>query len=238
MCNMYSMVSNVEAIRAIANFLNIAPSAGNLDALPGIYANGFGPIVRNTPNGRELAMSRWGMPSNPDNLAGKNYDSGITNVRHHWIDHWQPWLEVESRCVVPWTSFSEPDQVNNSGWHWFALDEDRPLAFFGGLWTPQWTSTRMVKEGETTNDLYAFFTTKPNADVAAYHPKAMPVILRTPEEVETWLTQPWAVLKKSLIKSLPDGSLKVVGRGKKRKKDAPGMPLDEETVQEIPATLL
>lgn len=49
------------------------------------------------------------------------------------------------------------------------------------LWTT-WASVRKVKEGETTNDLYAFLTTEPNAQVGAVHPKAMPVILTTPEE--------------------------------------------------------
>ncbi len=236
MCNIYSMVSNVEAIRALANVLNLSANAANLGDLPGIYANGFGPIVRNTAAGRELAMSRWGMPSNPDNLVGKKYDNGVQNVRHHWIDHWSPYLGVDNRCVVPWTSFSEPDQANATGvFHWFALDQERPLAFFGGLWTPKWTSVRKVKDGETTDDLYAFFTTKPNEEVKAYHPKAMPVILRTPEEVDSWLTEPWDVLKKKLIKSLPDGTLKVVGRA--RKKDGPGMPFEGDTVQEIQASL-
>ena len=37
---------------------------------------------------------------------------------------------------------------------------------------------RKVKEGETTNDLFAFLTTDPNDVVGAVHPKAMPVILR------------------------------------------------------------
>jgi putative SOS response-associated peptidase YedK len=41
----------------------------------------------------------------------------------------------------------------------------------------------------TTNDLFAFLITEPNAEVGAIHPKAMPVIL-TPEEVETWITAP------------------------------------------------
>ena len=67
---------------------------------------------------------------------------------------------------------------------WFALDEGRPLACFAGIWT-NWTSVRKVKEGETTNDLYAFLTTVPNAEDGAIHPKAMPVILTTQEEVET-----------------------------------------------------
>ena len=46
------------------------------------------------------------------------------------------------------------------------------------------------QEGEITNDLYAFLTTDPNAEVGAVHPKAMPVILTTPAEVETWMTAP------------------------------------------------
>jgi putative SOS response-associated peptidase YedK len=52
----------------------------------------------------------------------------------------------------------------------------------------RWTSVRKVKEGETTNDIYGFLTTAPNVEVKAIHPKAMPVILTTPAEVEVWLT--------------------------------------------------
>ena len=72
---------------------------------------------------------------------------------------------------------------------WFAFDESRPLAFFAGIWT-RWKSVRKVKEGETENDLFAFLTTEPNAVVAPIHPKAMPVILTTGDEVEPWLTAP------------------------------------------------
>jgi putative SOS response-associated peptidase YedK len=34
---------------------------------------------------------------------------------------------------------------------------------------------------------FAFLTTEPNKEVSAIHPKAMPVILTKPEEIETWL---------------------------------------------------
>jgi putative SOS response-associated peptidase YedK len=37
------------------------------------------------------------------------------------------------------------------------------------------------------HELFGFLTTEPNAVVAAIHPKAMPVILRTPAEVDLWL---------------------------------------------------
>jgi putative SOS response-associated peptidase YedK len=58
---------------------------------------------------------------------------------------------------------------------------------FAGIWT-NWTSVRKVKEGETTNDLFGFLTAEPNDVVAPIHPKAMPVILTTEQEIETWLT--------------------------------------------------
>jgi putative SOS response-associated peptidase YedK len=77
-----------------------------------------------------------------------------------------------------------------------------------------WTSVRKVKEGETTNDIFAFLTTEPNAEVGAIHPKAMPVILTTLDEVETWMTAPPDEALK-LQRPLPDGSLRIVARGVK-----------------------
>jgi putative SOS response-associated peptidase YedK len=75
--------------------------------------------------------------------------------------------------VVPFNSFSEFNKAEG-GDIWFALDDSRPLACFAGIWT-NWTSVRKVKEGETTNDVFAFLTTEANAEVHAIHPKAMPV---------------------------------------------------------------
>jgi hypothetical protein len=51
-------------------------------------------------------------------------------------------------------------------------------------------------------------------DVAAIHPKAMPVILTTPDEVEQWLTLP-AKDAPALQRPLPDGTLKIVAQGEK-----------------------
>jgi putative SOS response-associated peptidase YedK len=74
---------------------------------------------------------------------------------------------------------------------------------------------RKVKEGETTNGLSGVLTTEPNAEVGVVHPKAMPVILTEPEEIETWLTARAEEALK-LQRPLADGSLKIVTTGVKK----------------------
>ena len=56
--------------------------------------------------------------------------------------------------------------------------------------------------------------TDPNNEVAAIHPKAMPVILRTNDEIEKWLTAPQDQALQ-LQRPLPNGSLVIVGTGTK-----------------------
>jgi putative SOS response-associated peptidase YedK len=71
-----------------------------------------------------------------------------------------------------------------------------------------------MKEGETTNDIFAFLTTEPNAELDAIHPKATPVILTTPQEVETWMTGT-SEEALELQRPLLDGTLKIVAQGVK-----------------------
>ncbi len=214
MCNLYSMTKGQQAIRDLTRAMT--DRTGNLPPLPGIFPDYQAPIVRNQPEGRELTLARWGMPSPVFALKGRNCDSGVTNVRNVASPHWRRWLGVESRCVVPLTSFSENELLPNGSRPpiWFALDESRPLACFAGIWT-RWTSVRKVKEGETTNDLFAFLTTEPNALVGMFHPKAMPVILTTQEEIDIWMSAP-APEALMLQRPLPDDALVIVGRGDKK----------------------
>ena len=234
MCNLYSLTKSQTAILEFTRAMK--DSTGNLPSLPGIFPDYKAPVVANRGGIRELCMMRWGMPSSSKALLnattkradklrarGKEVDfkellraepdGGVTNIRNTSSKHWTRWLGVENRCVVPFTSFSEFNKAEG-GDIWFALHESRPLAVFAGIWT-NWTSVRKVKEGETTNDLFGFLTTEPNDDVGPIHPKAMPVILTEPEEIETWLTAPVEEALE-LQRPLGAGMLKIVAKGGKK----------------------
>jgi putative SOS response-associated peptidase YedK len=145
---------------------------------PGIFPDYPAPVVLIGEDGqREMRDMRWGLPSpgwlkqkaakeRAEKLRakGKDYDweellrlepdAGITNVRKTEIDHWQQWLTPKNRCLVPMTSFSEPDQVGKTfKFQWFALDESRPLAFFAGVWTPMPAYARSKTAGRNPKPL-------------------------------------------------------------------------------------
>jgi putative SOS response-associated peptidase YedK len=213
MCNLYSLTRGQKAIRELAGAMS--DRTGNLSLLPGIYPDYRAPVVCNRPEGRELIMARWGMPSPVAALKHRNADPGVTNIRNVKSPHWRRWLGIEHRCVVPFTSFSENEALPDGSKPpvWFAFDETRPLAFFAGMWT-NWTSVRKVKEGETINDLFGFLTTEPNKEVGVIHPKAMPVIPTTRAEIDLWMPAP-ATDALKLQRPLADGALRIVARGGK-----------------------
>ncbi|WP_293573779.1 SOS response-associated peptidase family protein [Phaeobacter sp.] len=209
MCNLYASTRPPRAIAEATGAMVIEPAAGNLQPLDGIHPDQSAPIVRQDQNGRRLTMARWGLPKPAFALQGKKVDSGVTNVRNTGSAHWRRWLGVANRCLVPWTRFSEPGRSADGKYMpvWFDMADPDVVPFFAGIWLPQWRSVRKVKEGAVTADLFAFLTTEAKAEVGAVHPKAMPVILTTAAEIETWLMADWAEARR-LQKPLADGRLR------------------------------
>jgi hypothetical protein len=87
MCNLYSLTKGQQAIRELARAMS--DRTGNLPPLPGIFPDYRAPIVRNQPEGRELTMARWGMPSPVFALKGRNSDTGVTKIRNVKSPHWR-----------------------------------------------------------------------------------------------------------------------------------------------------
>jgi len=203
-CNLFNQTTAAEAMRGL--FRGLENRAGNIES-GDVYPDRMAPVVTREGEGHALSQARWGLPSPPKFHSKSGIDRGVTNVRNTGSPHWRRWLGPEYRCLVPLARFAEPRGGKGAGNAWFNVPGDRQ-AFFAGIRVENWTCIRMLKDGETTDDLFAFLTTEPNGIVAPIHPKAMPVILTEPEEWETWLGAPW-VEAKALQRPLADGLLEL-----------------------------
>jgi putative SOS response-associated peptidase YedK len=180
MCNLYAYrTPQAEARRLLDVMID---HTGNQPPLPAIFPDQMAPVVRTGKNSvREMLPMRWGLPP-PQ--AGTRPVTNIRNTQSAW---WRPWLEPRWRCLVPANAFCEWTDASPKVPHWFALGPERPLFAFAGIWLP-WTGTRKKEIGKHL--LYGFLTTEPNGLVRPVHAKAMPVMLTTPEEWDTWLNAP------------------------------------------------
>jgi putative SOS response-associated peptidase YedK len=167
MCNLYSITTNQAAIIALFRVIN--RYVGNLPPMPGVFPDYPAPLVRNAGTERELTMMRWGVP--PPSRAG-----GFP--QHHFAalarlaEAGEP-LPGAANSFAEYAPGPNPE-TKKKDVVWFALNEDRPLFAFAGIWT-EFKGDRGTKSKPVPGPhlVYGFLTTTPNAVVEPIHPKAM-----------------------------------------------------------------
>lgn len=101
---------------------------------PDVWPDREGLVIRLADDGKpEITEMRWGFP--PPSFAKPPRE--VTNLRHPDRAYWRPWLDVQYRCVVPATSFAEPDPEKPypRAERWFARSDGEPL-LLAGIWRP------------------------------------------------------------------------------------------------------
>ena len=204
MCNLYSMMTNHEAI--IRLFKVSHNRASPTKPLAAIFPGGQAPVVRRADDGaRELLALSWGFVLTMRGKAPKR----VTNFRDDKLtsSFWSASFR-ERRCLVPVTSFSEPKGRMPATWHWFALNAERQPFAFAGIWRHYKGPVR--KDGDPVEiDTFAFMTTKPNKLVATIHPSRMPVMLVGEDAQDRWLEgSPEEALQ--LVQSYPADRMAIV----------------------------
>lgn len=194
MCNRYRLSARQAEIMRSCGFDPPYPEDETYPVPRQIFPTGkktarYGLVVRRSGVGNrplEPVAMEWGFPTKVPSKRDPavKLDKYVTNARNLSSLMWKPSLaNPDRRCLVPFTTFAEPHPEGGVGDDgkprqvWFSLP-DQPIGFFAGLWRP-------TERG----DAYAFATTAPNAIVAPWHPKAMPVILH-PRDFTVWLDGP------------------------------------------------
>jgi putative SOS response-associated peptidase YedK len=213
MCNLYSLHTSRQAMgrlfRVSDNRMGEIPD--QLTLFPGHNA----PLVRLAADGeREVVTMSWGFVLLQDGKAPRR----VTNTRDVKAasPFWKASIE-QRRCLVPVTSFAEPDDGKPVNWHWFALtgDEPRPLFAFAGIWR-RWKGP-IKKDGPTEElDVYSFMTTLPNALTKAINHERLPVLLTSQEDFDTWLHGD-AAARHRLLQPFPADRMREVQAGLDKK---------------------
>jgi putative SOS response-associated peptidase YedK len=186
MCTLYANTKSRELIRAL---FRVSPNrAAAFEPRNAILPSETAPVIRLADDGeRELTNMSWGFVRREPSRAPRR----VVNTRDDQVRSNPFWRTsfVARRCLVPATSYAEPQGVKPATWHWFAItdsQDDRPLFAFPGLWRRY--EGPLKKDGPAVAiDVYSILTTEPNALTATINHERMPVLLTNEAAFHTWL---------------------------------------------------
>ena len=214
MCNFYALTHSRSEV---AKWFSVADNRANaFEPRDAIFPGYLAPVVRYAADGeRELVLMNWGHILIQNGKAPRR----VTNVRDDKIlksSFWKGSFE-ERRCLVPASSYCEPNGETPAVWNWFALTGNhiRPLFAFSGIWR-RYTGPIRKDGNAVTQDVYAFMTTEPNELTASINHERMPVLLSGDDEFDTWL---YGSTKDAfaLARSYRADAMKIVQAGSQRK---------------------
>jgi putative SOS response-associated peptidase YedK len=203
MCNLYTYKLSAWEVRNLMEHRKLIGT--NFPPATEVYPDYEAPVIVSLADGNRVVRDmRWGFPE----FEGER---GVrTNVRYPKSPQWQGKFEVGSRCVVPADAFCEyQDGPSPKPKRWFGRPDGKPF-FFAGTWMA-WEGTRGTKKAPVTgkHEVFTFLTSSANKVVKPVHAKAMPVLLLTDSDIETWLTAPTDEALK-LQKPAPDDAVVVL----------------------------
>ncbi len=176
MCGRYKVTTPTGVI--IENF-QIRQGRPNLEARYNIAPTQIAPIVRQTPNGRQLAMMRWGLI--PSWAKDSKIAFSTINARAETVHEKPAFRDAlkHRRCLVIADGYYEwKTEKGGKQPYLFACKDDQPMAF-AGLWE-RW------ERGPEPVDSFTIVVTESNALTQQIHDR-MPVIL-APERYDAWLS--------------------------------------------------
>ena len=178
MCGRYNLITDAQAL---VDFFEIEQTPFDVSELQPRYnisPSQDVPIVRDTGNGRELVLARWGLVPHWSKEEKPKYST--INARAETVAEKPTYREAfrRKRCLIPATGFYEWKQGDGQKTpHHVQLPEGELFAF-AGLWD------RWNKEGEGFDSCSIIITTA-NKTMQPIHER-MPVILN-PAQYNTWL---------------------------------------------------
>ena len=178
MCGRYNLITDAPALIEFFEIEQTLFDASALQPRYNIAPSQDVPIVRDTGNGRELALARWGLVPHWSKDAKPKYST--INARAETVADKPTYRETfkHKRCLIPATGFYEWQHVGSEKIPHHIQPPEGEVFAFAGLWD-HWD-----KDGPGF-DSCSIIVTVANTTMQPIHER-MPVILN-PAQYSIWL---------------------------------------------------